>query len=227
VRPIVLGIATAGRVEAAVYVDRDSKSAVVSSGKPALESLLGCVTESLARAGVTLDDIGAVAVCIGPGSFTGLRIGVAFAKSLTQARGLPCIGISSYDAAEAGSGALYPRASIVEGKRGYYYMRLRSAPGAEPVLVHGEAEQIRAALEQFSAVTARPVVLHGACEAAASARADARVASVSTRENAEVGLAVARLGLARLREGADTDWRRIAIDYGQRPNAVVNWESRR
>ena len=226
-RPIVLGIDTAGRVEAAVVLDRDGKSAYVSSDKPALESLLGCVTEALTRAGVTRRDIGAVAVCSGPGSFTGLRIGVAFAKSLAQAGGLPCVGVSSYDAAEAGSRALYPRASIVEGKSGYYYMRLRSAPGAEPVLVRGESAQIREAVERLAVTTSRPVALHGVCEAAMPVRSETQAAIVSPHGKAEFGLAVARLGLARLREGADSDWRRVAIDYGQRPNAIINWESRR
>jgi hypothetical protein len=39
-------------------------------------------------------------------------------------------------------------------------------------------------------------------------------------------VAAATLGRAALAEGADGDWRRLAIEYGQRPNAVVNWELR-
>jgi hypothetical protein len=39
-------------------------------------------------------------------------------------------------------------------------------------------------------------------------------------------VAVARLGRAALDAGANGDWRRLAIEYGQRPNAVVNWELR-
>ena len=233
---IVLGITTARRVEAAVDNARAASSgtgagpasggAAVASDKPALASLLDCVTDVLARAEIALSDVAAVAVCSGPGSFTGLRIGVAFAKSLAQARALPCIGVSSYDVAEAGSRALYPRASIVEGKWGYYYARLRDAPGAQATFVRGESIEIQAAVEQIAAASGRPVAVHGACEAVASSQSALHAARASSRGPGEMALAVARLGLARLREGADSDWRRIVIDYGQRPNAVINWESR-
>jgi tRNA threonylcarbamoyladenosine biosynthesis protein TsaB len=225
--PIVLGITTAGRVEAAVSVsaERPAAIAAVAAEGPALASLLDCITQVLADTDIALSDVGAVAVCTGPGSFTGLRIGVAFAKSLAQARDLPCIGVSSYDIAEAGSRALYPRASIVEGKRGYFYARLRSAPGAEPLFVRGETREIETEIERFAAESSRPVALHGACEAVTGSRAAIQAARFSSRGPGELARAVVRLGVARLREGTDTDWRRIAIDYGQRPNAVINWET--
>jgi len=52
-------------------------------------ALLPMVSRALARRGVTLDDVGALALSDGPGSFTGLRVGAAVAKALVQARGLP------------------------------------------------------------------------------------------------------------------------------------------
>ena len=57
---------------------------------PALASLLEWV-------GVTMDSIKAVGVAIGPGSFTSLRVGLAFVKGLTLARHLPLIGIPTLD----------------------------------------------------------------------------------------------------------------------------------
>ncbi len=47
------------------------------------------------EAGCELGEVESLAVCIGPGSFTGIRIGVATAKALSQALGLPCYGIPS------------------------------------------------------------------------------------------------------------------------------------
>jgi tRNA threonylcarbamoyladenosine biosynthesis protein TsaB len=52
-------------------------------------ALLPMLARALARRGVTLDDVGALALSDGPGSFTGLRVGAAVAKALVQARGLP------------------------------------------------------------------------------------------------------------------------------------------
>src|SRR5665213_2061922 len=61
----------------------------------ALERGLSFVDELLA--GRPLAEIRTVAVTVGPGTFTGLRIALSFAKSFAFARGLPLVGLSSYD----------------------------------------------------------------------------------------------------------------------------------
>lgn len=55
------------------------------------------VTDMLARSNVKVTDLTALAVAIGPGSFTGLRIGLALAKGLALANRLPLVGIPSLD----------------------------------------------------------------------------------------------------------------------------------
>lgn len=57
---------------------------------PSLQSLLS-------RANVASTDLTALAVCIGPGSYSGLRVGVSLAKGMAAARHLPLIGISALD----------------------------------------------------------------------------------------------------------------------------------
>ncbi|MBV8222085.1 MAG: tRNA (adenosine(37)-N6)-threonylcarbamoyltransferase complex dimerization subunit type 1 TsaB [Candidatus Eremiobacteraeota bacterium] len=222
---IVLGITTSGPVEAAV-VGAQRTAAVASAGQ-ALSSLLDSVSAALADAELALVDVNAIAVCTGPGSFTGLRIGVAFAKGLAQARGLPCIGISAYDVAEAGTRALFPHAAIVRGKQGHYYARLLESEERAASFVSGDEHAITQAVEALARASGRPVALHGECDAVRSRRGAMVAGSFGSRAPGERARAVARLGSARLREGADADWRRIAIDYGQRPNAVLNWEARR
>jgi len=59
------------------------------------ERLLGVVDQLLEAAGVALADLGALAVIKGPGSFTGLRVGMATAKGLSLALGIPLVGIST------------------------------------------------------------------------------------------------------------------------------------
>ena len=59
--------------------------------------LAPAVTEIVARAGLQIKDIQALGVAIGPGSFTGLRIGLALVKGLALARRLPLIGIRTLD----------------------------------------------------------------------------------------------------------------------------------
>lgn len=59
--------------------------------------LAPAVQRLLATASVPVDSLTALAVCIGPGTYNGLRIGVALAKGIASARGLPLVGISAMD----------------------------------------------------------------------------------------------------------------------------------
>jgi tRNA threonylcarbamoyladenosine biosynthesis protein TsaB len=59
--------------------------------------LAPAVAETVVRAGLQIKDLQALAVATGPGSFTGLRIGLALTKGLALARRLPIIGIRSLD----------------------------------------------------------------------------------------------------------------------------------
>ena len=60
--------------------------------------LLGSIEAMIGTAGVAWADLDAVAVSQGPGSFTGLRIGMAAAKGITMAAELPLIGVATLDA---------------------------------------------------------------------------------------------------------------------------------
>ncbi|MBE0616380.1 MAG: tRNA (adenosine(37)-N6)-threonylcarbamoyltransferase complex dimerization subunit type 1 TsaB [Proteobacteria bacterium] len=62
------------------------------------ERLFALIDEALLGAGLARDDLTAVAVTTGPGSFTGLRVGLATAKGLAFALGLPIVGISTLEA---------------------------------------------------------------------------------------------------------------------------------
>ncbi len=71
--------------------------------------------------GVTAETVGAVAVATGPGSFTGLRIGLSLAKGFALARGLPIIGIPTLDgAAQVFAQQPLPICALLEAGRGRY-----------------------------------------------------------------------------------------------------------
>ncbi len=101
----------------------------VSTGaQDALERGIGALEGLLAEAGLGLRDLDRIAVGLGPGSFTGVRIAVSYAKSLAYASGIPLVGISSYDALEPDDAPL-PVLTVVHGRRGVICARRRDAAG--------------------------------------------------------------------------------------------------
>ncbi|HEY5095661.1 MAG TPA: tRNA (adenosine(37)-N6)-threonylcarbamoyltransferase complex dimerization subunit type 1 TsaB [Candidatus Eremiobacteraceae bacterium] len=211
---VTLGIDTAGGVAAAALTS--DAHGVSTTDSQALEGLLPCVRRALASIDRELSAVSAIAVCIGPGSFTGLRIGVAFAKSLAQALGVAAVGISSFDIVTSVRAAIEgapPRVAVVQGKRGFYYARIATPIDTPPIAVAGDRGVLIDAAREALGTQAGESELAGAL-AAVDCGPDVRA------------VAAARLGRAALDAGASGDWRCLAIEYGQRPNAVVNWELR-
>jgi len=97
-------------------------------------ALLAGVERAAAEAG-GWDEVGRIAVGIGPGTFTGLRIGIATARGLALSRGLPLGGVGTLDALAAGIGeraGARPRLALLDARRGEVAAALYSATG-EPV----------------------------------------------------------------------------------------------
>ena len=104
------------------------------------ERLFPLIDEVLRTTGATYSDLDGIAVTNGPGSFTGTRVGIAAARGLALATGLPVFGASSL-AAIAGSALRHhhgadnvrPIAVCVDARRGQLYMQLVGAADAKPV----------------------------------------------------------------------------------------------
>jgi tRNA threonylcarbamoyladenosine biosynthesis protein TsaB len=92
------------------------------------ERLFGLIDAVVARAGMTPDRIGAVACDVGPGSFTGVRVGVASAAGIAAALGVPALGVGSLAsmanaAAAARGGASWTRALVaLDAKKDEVYL---------------------------------------------------------------------------------------------------------
>jgi tRNA threonylcarbamoyladenosine biosynthesis protein TsaB len=103
-------------------------------GRGHAELLPTMVDAALASAKVGYADLGRIAVTTGPGSFTGVRVGIAFARGLALALGVPAIGVGSLDALafplerSGGEGTI---AAVLDAKRGEVYGLVRDiASGA-------------------------------------------------------------------------------------------------
>jgi tRNA threonylcarbamoyladenosine biosynthesis protein TsaB len=147
----VLGIETATAVCGAA-VSRDGAvlaEAQISAPQAHSERLLALVGEVLAAAGIAVGGLDGIACSIGPGSFTGLRIGLSVAKGLAYAADLPLAAVSTLEALAAravGDGRAADGDTVlaaIDARRDEVYaasflvsggvLTLRSAPAAHTV----------------------------------------------------------------------------------------------
>jgi tRNA threonylcarbamoyladenosine biosynthesis protein TsaB len=116
-------------------------------GKGHQERLAGMVRDAVADAGGfgAVDRIG---VTTGPGSFTGLRVGLAFAQGLGAALDRPVIGVSTLDGLAASVGPLAGAAALIDARRGQVYARFwrdgRPQGPAEALSIEAARDRARA-----------------------------------------------------------------------------------
>ncbi len=96
----ILAIETTGRYGTAAVISGDGcvYSACSSAEMNHLKDIISISDASIRGAGISKHDLTHIAASVGPGSFTGIRIGVTTARTLAQMLGIPCIGVSSLNA---------------------------------------------------------------------------------------------------------------------------------
>lgn len=210
----VLGIDGALGGFSAAVLDGEAVSEAGSSRPDALEEGLARIAAVLGERGLTLGDIDRLAVGIGPGSFTGVRIAVSYAKALALALDRPLCGISSYDVLTP-AGAPEPVLTVVHGRPGVISARLR-ANGTTRTAAGPTAAVLTALLDDFAGPT---LMLCGRTEDVRSAIAERGIVVHALANSAESpARAVARLALDH--EPAATP-HAIAPEYGELPAATV------
>ncbi len=109
------------------------------------ERLAGLVRGAMAEADVAFSALNRVGVTLGPGSFTGLRVGVAFAKGLSIALGIPCVGVGALEALAASVPSSGLVAAAIIARRGQIYLQLfqNSAPLTSPEALALDAAEAR------------------------------------------------------------------------------------
>jgi len=170
------------------------------------ERLAPMTGEVMQEAGLGFEALDAVAASRGPGSFTGLRIGLAFARGLGQALGVPVLGITGFDAVARAARAAPDYAPgllavILESRRADLFLQVFSPDGAPAGAP--EALPAEAIAEHLAALAgAAPVLLAGdAADKVAPLLGSGCIRSPVTVPDA---VDVSALGLALLEAGSDS-----------------------
>ncbi len=139
-------------------------AAVLKDGLPVYEgmavnrlthsvNLMPMVEEGLLRSGLAIDEIDLFAVAVGPGSFTGVRIGISTVKGLAHGAKKPCVGVDALEALATGipyfEGVICP---IQDARAGQVYGAAFRAGLPPKRLMEDEASKLPAYLEKVASL---------------------------------------------------------------------------
>ena len=161
----ILGLDTATRATAAALWDSEAGGGAIEARddprpdeRPRHASrLLPSVVELLDRAAISWADLDRIAVGVGPGTFTGLRIGIATAKALSRARAIPLTGVSTLQSLALGAALSGERpdaggavvAVIDARRREVFAAGWRIAPVVDPVRGPDGPREMLSGRQQF------------------------------------------------------------------------------
>lgn len=202
-----------GAFSAAVASDGSIAASQSTAGNAALEAGLTTVRDVMTAADASPNTLDRIAVGIGPGGFTGLRIAIAYAKSLAQAWKRPLVPISSFDLLEYGR--RFDRVlTVVVGRPGVISVRLRD--GDRTWRASGRTGEV---LSELAWPHEGPLAVVGATKDVLAELAERDIV-VQALEPLVTPPAAAAALAASAREPASS-LHEVAADYGELPAAKV------
>jgi tRNA threonylcarbamoyladenosine biosynthesis protein TsaB len=133
----LLGLDTSTAASSACVLRADGQAFEVAppaeGARGHASELLPAAAEAIERAGIDWPELDAIAVGVGPGGFTGLRIGVATARALATASGAELRPVSSLRALAAGIGSDPLSLPLIDARRGQLFAALYETPELEEV----------------------------------------------------------------------------------------------
>ncbi|MFN2499080.1 MAG: tRNA (adenosine(37)-N6)-threonylcarbamoyltransferase complex dimerization subunit type 1 TsaB [Pyrinomonadaceae bacterium] len=129
--PVILSLETA-TLGGSIFLARGTNALASRNGDPGVShsnSLLADINESLNDAGLKLADVELFACASGPGSFTGLRIGLATIKGLAATLHRPCAGVPTLNAVAHSAGNSNATVGLLPAGRGEVFAQMFSVAG--------------------------------------------------------------------------------------------------
>jgi tRNA threonylcarbamoyladenosine biosynthesis protein TsaB len=167
----------------------------------------------------TLRDVEAIVVVNGPGSFTGIRVGLSTAKGLAEGAGIPLIAVSRLALLAGSSGLPHVLAAIDAGRGEYYVGEYQNGQNLGEVLL-SEEETVAAAKRPGAGVLVCDESVAGDASAASSACAALAICGPVYVQPADAAEAL-RFALGRFRAGKFDDLETLQANYLRRSDAEV------
>lgn len=149
---LVLAIDTALDACAAAVLDTDSTKIIAQESQAMkrghAEALMPLIARVMKASGVAFTSLDRIAVTKGPGSFTGLRVGLSAARGIALAAGKPVVGLTTltaYAAPFVGENSRHPIISVIDARHDHVYFQVVSGDGGS--LIKPKAAPISEALE--------------------------------------------------------------------------------
>jgi tRNA threonylcarbamoyladenosine biosynthesis protein TsaB len=196
----ILAIDTALDACAAAVLDTDRGGILASESLPMTrghaEAVMPLIARVMDAAGIEFRELDRIAVTIGPGSFTGLRVGISAARGIALASGKPAIGLTTlvgFAAPHIASDDARPVVSAIDARHDHVYLQVFGGGGR--TLIPPKVAPLREAVRTSIAGPAR--VVGSAAELIASAwpRAEPPPALVDQRGAPDIAR-IAQLGVA-------------------------------
>ena len=183
-------------------------------GRSYSATLVAAVSDLLLHSGVALNDLGGIVAVNGPGSFTGVRVGLSAVKGLAEGAPIPVVAISRLQVLSRKSGV--PSCAL-DAHRGEVYLRLEELGRAPHELLAGERE--------LAAIQPAPLRVAVCDEGAAALLAAAWPLAQVVRCAAPVASDAMRLGEAKLVAGGSLDLALLDGNYLRRSDAEIFGEA--
>jgi tRNA threonylcarbamoyladenosine biosynthesis protein TsaB len=167
----------------------------------------------------TLRDVEAIVVVNGPGSFTGIRVGLSTAKGLAEGAGIPLIAVSRLALLAGSSGLPHVLAAIDAGRGEYYVGEYQNGQNLGEVFL-SEEETVAAAKRPGAGVLVCDESVAGDASAASSACAALAICGPVYVQPADAAEAL-RFALGRFRAGKFDDLETLQANYLRRSDAEV------
>ncbi len=226
----VLGIDTSAKTCSVALLQDGTvlSSHFLGEGLTHSQTLLPMIKKTLEESGCYVSDLDLISITAGPGSFTGLRIGISTVKGLAFSHQIPCAAVSTLEtcAENCKDHEGFTVCALMDARRGEFYNALFSINEADPHRLTPDravsGDTIAKELKKFGKI----ILVGDGAEKFASEFPEFQSALSPEKIRYQCGKGAAILGLKNYRSGLFTSAGQLAPVYLRLPQAEREWQAK-